>query len=451
MKPAPVVTSLHTGAAALPTTKGKGDWRKIPKAKRAVRFYQPHFHGVHGKPKLRWLKPLARSSNNKMTSLINKREEVDTTLLSRSQRTLELGALSAKDWLPRKPSLGKPDVLAKRRLPRLRSRIKAMNETGKLYRWDSSTERATELDLTSSLLWKSKRPLGPHLEDRERPLKDGEKEADHAAASSPGPEDDGKHPIDNLDGAFDDLVRAQSTKRKLADGPAGLKREQVQRKKAKKEQAANKKYQTATFAPKSESDQTDTSTTLDREADSIGESTPIQSMSQSKRSKVNAVSNKETAVEGNKAKVNGTTINGNKGSDRDLINGSKAHGGKVNGETTRAIYDESAVEPWYRIHARRMAKPGFDDFVRNRPGPPRPVRKKYTMSGAIPVSSHKFGSGALPTPPESSSSSSCSPDREKRVDNPQKEPNSDFKIKDRAQRLHPTKDKKKGAKALNGP
>lgn len=460
---APVVTSLQTGAAPS-ATKEKLNWRRIPKAKRATLLYQPPVHTLNGTPKLRWVKPLAKQarrdmSNNKTTRLISKRKTINTILPRRSQRAPQ--GLSAQDWLLRKQILQRVEAYAKRRRRHTRPRTMAMNETEKIYRWDPSTERAVEIDLISPLLCKSRRPLGPDLENRERPLKASEAEADHDNTSSSGPKGDETHPIVNMDGAFDDLVRAQSKKRKPADGPTASKPEQVQRKKARKEQAGPRISQTPVFTLKCQPDQPDTST-QDREADSIGGSTPLNSMSQSKKSKFNNVSNQETAVKVDRARANGAKGNGSKGCDGDSTNKSKVNGGKVHAETTRASasnksksYSEPAVEPWYMIHARRMMEPDFDDFVRNRSGRPKPVSKKFIMSGALPISSRKFVSGALPSPPTSSSSSS--PDRKKRVESTQKELNF-AKNKEDAPRPHSIKNKKNGAKArgslrstVNGP
>lgn len=475
---APIATLSRVGAGN-GVQKHNADWRNTPKA---TPTRQLQSHNTNGSSKQQPLKPLTRDTRRILTEntekLMQEREEVDQALLRESQR--DKAELTAEDWLPREKLLKKIKTLANQERRHLHSQKKLIDERQRLYKCDPSSERAIDLDLLRSLQWKFKKHLSTYLEDRERIFQTGEYDEDSSSSGSKyssdsssdgdeyvptewnsgpgkaGPdaigssqsetnsnssnsEDDDKRSISNLDGAFDSQFRTQTKKRKLVDILAESTPEKEQRKKmkegtAKKEQTRQDKEQTATSVSESLSAESKASS-ADSNTNSTKTSAVFESMSQRNEPKVKGIIKEETIVKGEAALTNGPRA----GVDR--IATAKASGVEINVTATNGVTTNGAiingaksnkskiktdnapaVEPWYKIHARRMMEPDFDDCVYTRPrkrkyqGPTR--HNPYLVSGAISdlPKDKKAVRSALPSPPASSSSRSS--DRADRPDKP---------------------------------
>lgn len=429
---------MASAVARLPGTvtpqKEKFNWRNIPKARRAALLHRPQFYSVSGKSKLQLKKPLTKKARriittnktaNRMEKSIKKREQIGQAL----SRELE----SKSD------AVAAPDRLAREQIRRQRN------------------------------------PVGTRLEDRKRHLRPGCEEPpssdDEAGSDSfdlPSSKDDMRTTIPNLDGAFDDHIRAQPMKRKVADGPGDLTLEKRKRKRAKqvkkksrvvaeevgKEQPAKNKHLTGTraSAPASESHFAQPSTiTPDNVSVLTGDIAAIGSMSEFK--KPNAVGVNDvgvndvgTAVQGNGHMTNDSEVDGNNVNGGNTTNGATTDSSKAGGEPTVKI-------PWYKRHALDMMNADFNDHVydgtrrRLKKRNPEKEKRRFMRGALLPLDhgyllpdlesdrvkmgdksdksfdrSNETVSGALPSPPTSSTASSS--DTAKRVDKSRKDPRS---------------------------
>lgn len=476
---APIATLSRVGAGAgARVDKHNVNWYDTPKAT-ATPAQQLQSHDSHSSSKQQLAQPLTRDARriltNKTQMLIQEREKVDEALLRESQR--DKANLTAEDWLPREKLLKMTKILANQERRHLQAQKKLITERQSLYKCDPSSERAIDLDLLRSLQWKFKKHLGTYLEDRERAFQPGDCNEDASSSSSscsldsssdedenvrtetsPGPdqvrssqneadpkpsdsEDDAARSISNLDGAHDSQVEPQTKKRKLADSSADSPPEKEQRKKTKedkaeKEQTREVKNQAATSVSGSSSVESKVSSE-DRHTDTKNNAT-FESMSQRNKPKVKGFIEEDITAKGQAALTNGSRVG--VGS----VATAKASGVEINVTSTNGVTisgaivdgvrsnkskiktdDGPAIEPWYKIHARRMIEFDFDDCVYTRPrkrknqGPTR--QNAYLMSGAItdPPKGKRAMRSGLPSPP--ASSSSLSSDRADRLDKPRGE------------------------------
>lgn len=518
---AAVVAIPRLGAGAI-LEKQKFDRRNLVRANRAALTQQPPFQGVSARSKLLLAKPYNKSARRiiviKTEDLVKKQEVAHKTLLREFKK--DKSDLAAQDMPSRETILRNTEALSKRQRRQLRFRNKILKERKRLYKRDPSSQRAVDLDLSLS---KFKKHFGANLEDREPtakaggggddddtlspgsvtgrdggnevctkmdhsleelgPAKVGSSDGANDAPPSTNSKDDDECPIPNMDGAFDDHIRAQTKKRKLFNSPADLESEKEQRKKAKKdkrakkEQARKDKPQTATSASESQSLQPNRSI-RDQDVESTKNNAAFDSMSQSNKSEAKVIRNNETAVKyqngaTNESRVNGARINGTT-SKRRAVNGDETNGDKVNTARTNGVKIDVhptksvvsngtiankpnpstdiglAAQPWYKIHARRIMEPDFDDLVYERPRKPKhkPANNghnPYLVHGAILdcFEDEEAVSGALPSPP-ASSSPPCSNKLEK-VDEFREEPEPKKVDK------HSTIKKKQAAKSCSRP
>lgn len=334
-----------------------------------------------------------RSASDKTEELIKQRNEVDQALLREAER--DVADLKPSDWVPREDLLRRNTTLAERERKHIRARTKTLKEKENLYSSDPSAERAADRDLVKFLLRKFKRHLGTYLEDRERPRQPGEiseddeedgsiscvsfdfdseediedgqedavststsddetsEEEEDSEQSDPDPDD--KDSAIGLDGCADDWITEQDRKkkRKRANGLLdSVKPAKEQRKEVKKEQPASKD----TSASQQSS--------VKKEAPGPFPSPPTETGSPPN----NAADDSMPQSNKKKLKVNGISS-----------------GDPTETASEMKGVSASSLEPWYKIHARAMMQPDFNDHVhyrlnkkRNRM-PPR----EYSVSGAL--------------------------------------------------------------------
>lgn len=378
---------------------------------------------------------LRRIITNETDKLIKQRIELSEALLEEAKRC-QNGSIRSDSPL-RKDLLKLSDVLSRREAEHLRRRNKLIEKRRQLYRCGPSPAREIDLELLQALQWKFKRNLKSCLSDSDRllPPKDVESNAAtnrgngnhkemasaaHADSSSPGAkadsDKDGSHDdrpegaqpgsISNLDGSFDDYARETSKKRKLADGPGDTK-DKERRKQVKKERKTTNDSTTCLGSVS-----LPTLRSQEEEAPNPGFVADIDSMFQSKQKlKVNT---KVECVKTEEADASETMTTSSSSDNISLIRtkGSKTKAAQTNSSTskTSSIRNESLVEPWYKLHARAMMDPEFNDMVYYRPSRKRkrPQNDVY-VHGAIPEPRDVVRRGwSLPTPPTSSPSLSPS-------------------------------------------
>lgn len=397
---------------------------------------------VYTPSKLELSKPFTRKIHriiiNETEKLIKQRNDLEQALVEATERSRN--GPRSNDGPSREDIIKLSHELGRREAEHIRLRKKLIEKRKQLYRWSPSRNRELDLELLQALQWKFKRNLTTCLSDCERSVStkeagsgtttDGDKRNQHAIVSkasansgpsgqSAGSEKDDSHndrrkgapmgSISNLDGSFDDYAREASKKRKLADEPTDLKVEveveKERRQQAKKEQKPNKD-QTPGLGSLSLS----TSGLQEEVAPATGNIPAIDSMFQSKK-KLNFNGKKAlfSAKESDASTIKATT-----GSSSDnvktkncKINAIQTNSSSVNTSSTQ---NESLVEPWYKLHARAMMDPEFNDKVYYRPSRKRkrPHSDVY-VHGALPEPREVVKGGwPLPTPPMSSPSLSPS-------------------------------------------
>ncbi|KAJ4420066.1 hypothetical protein N0V82_004638 [Gnomoniopsis sp. IMI 355080] len=381
---------------------------------------------------------IRRIITNETDKLIKQRNEINQAFLKETNRSQNDPKPS--DWLSRDDILKLSDALSIRETEHIRMRNKLIAKRKQLYRWNPSSERKIDLELLQALQWSFKRNLNTCLSDGERLLPpqevDGENPNDankacqneagfkidanlgsagqNADSDKGGSHNDGRpegtqmESISNLDGSFDDYAREMSVKkRKLTDDSSDVKVKKERGKQAKKEQRTNIDQTTCLGSPSLSS-----SGSQNAEAQNTGDIAAIDSMFQSKK-KLKVNDNKDHVKMG-KSDVSETT---NTSSSSDNISLIKTKDSKINATQTKSsivrtssIQKESLIEPWYKLHARAMMEPDFNDMVYYRPSRKRkrPQSDVY-VRGALPEPREVVRGGwPLPTPPMSSPSLSPS-------------------------------------------
>lgn len=389
-------------AAVRPKEGGVVSKRKVNRhdaSKSAVTRRKVHDTRDSAVPKLpKPLGPKARRTLTKKTStLIRKRNELDRTLLQQAFRSLD--ELSVNDWLPREEILRQCERMASRERDYIRTRTEALEERTALYNQDPSEERALDLKLIRTQLWRFKRHLGPYLEAAEEPRGDGEDDVSSSGSDSESSDDepdlieqkaddsassvssegdpsngnvDDEKPSIGLDGAFDDMRNSKKRRRNDVSETR-----QESKKKARKEQTSGSTQSTTSQSQSSKAGAPKRSKEMEASLSQI-----LNNMSQTKSSQVsiNGASKAETEEE----PVEATTTKGP---------GEKADrtGPKTSASSSTSVASDGDVRPWYQRHAKAMLRPDFDDLVRERPSrnrrPPKQQQKRraYLVSGALPV------------------------------------------------------------------
>lgn len=392
----PAATWKHARGVAPPSKKRKLNGHKAPEP--STTTVQDEVHDARSGSGSKLPKPLGPKSRRILTQetskLIRRRNELDRALLVQAFRPLD--ELSANDWLPREELLRQCERMVSRERDHIRTRTKELEGRAESYNQDPSEERALDLDLIRTQLWKFKRHLGPYLEAAEEPRGDDEQDVSSSESDS-GPSDEeaglaqGKtdgsvpsrptegnpanghtgreDPSVGLDGAFDGT--RNSRKRKCDD----LSDKKESRKKVRKEQASGSTQSTASQGQSAKACAPARSKEMEASLAQI-----YNSMSQTKSSPVsiNGVSKAEVG----EAPVKTTTRDASKIADRKAPNTSaSSSSNNISGE---------AVRPFYQRHAKAMMRPDFDDHVHDRPqhrhGPKsKKKRREYLVSGALPV------------------------------------------------------------------
>lgn len=378
---------------------------------------------------------IRRIITNETDKLIKQRKELDEALLQEARQSQN--DPKPNDWLSREDILKLSNALSRREAEHIRMRNKLIAKRKQLFRWSPSPERKIDLELLQALQWSFKRNLNTCLSDGERPVTTKEVGSNIAGnkgiQNETGPQidanlgasgqiadsdkdDSNNHgrlegtqtePISNLDGSFDDHARETLKKRNLHDGPSESKIKKERRKQAKKEQKTNIDQTTCLPSPSLSS-----SEFQNEEAQNTGDIAAIDSMFQS---------NKKLKVNGNEDHVKtekpDASENTNISSLSDSIPLIKTKNSKTNAAQnkssiakTSSTQRESLIEPWYKLHARAMMDPDFNDMVYYRPSRKRkrPQNDAY-VHGAIPEPREVVRGGwPLPTPPMSSPSLSPS-------------------------------------------
>ncbi|KAJ0107871.1 hypothetical protein J7T55_007083 [Diaporthe amygdali] len=380
-------------------TKGKINRRNNPKSSMVTIRPEVHDARSNSKPKLpKPLTPRARRIITKKTSaLIRKRNELDRVLLLQAFRSLD--ELSANDWLPREEILRQCEHLAKREKEYIRTRTKALDERTAFYNQDPSEERAIDLDLIRTQLWKFKRHLGPYLEAAEEP--ESEKEVDISSSGSDsvssdeenlvqskvdGPDssdssEDEEKPAAGLDGAFDDIRNPKKRKRTESSDPRKESGKESQKKARKEQTSAN----TQSTTSKSQSDKKSApvrSKEMEASLAQIKNDIKNNTMSQTNLPKI--IINGASKAKGEEGPVEANTDGTSDKVDR------SAQKAPASSRSTSSASDEGGV-PFYQRHAKAMMQPDFNDLVYDRPqrrrGPKSKQKSKreYLVSGALPA------------------------------------------------------------------
>lgn len=364
---------------------------------------QSEAHDVPNGSESKLPKPLSPKSRRNLTEktskLIRKRNELDRALLVQAFRALD--QLNANDWLPREELLRQCERMASRERDYIRTRTKELEERTAFYSEDPSAERALDIDLIRTQLWKFKRHLGPYLEAAEEPPVDDEEAVSSSDSNSDSRDDevetvqgkingssppqsaetnaadaqaDESDPSVGLDGAFDDV--RHSRKRKSSD----LDSRKESPKKARKEQASGSSKSTT---PQNQSAKTGPPTRSKEMEKSLGQI--YTSMSQPKSSQVSVNGDSKVKIEEAPVK----TI------PRDVSEDAERKAPKTSASSSSNSIGNSisdgAVRPFYQRHAKAMMRPDFDDLVYDRPQHRRGPKSKqkrsraYLVSGALPV------------------------------------------------------------------
>lgn len=359
-----------------------------------------------------------RYATKQTETLIKQRNEVDEALIREATRAVT--NLQPSDWLPREDLLRRNITLAQRERKHIRARTKTLKEKEYFYKCDPSTARAVDRDLIESLLQKFKRHLATYLEDRERPyhphdtsdddgedgfiscasfdfdsdenVEGGQEDSTARVASgetseqgdleAPDDKPDMQYTnVPNLDGCVHDWIREEERKikRKRADGlPGNFNSEKEQCKKLKKAQDKNDNLRSR-------------------------HSSPFLSPPTETESAPSKLANDRMPMPQKKIKADGT--GSLSVSDPDPL--AVVHGHVR--EQNRG--GASPAEPWYKIHARAMMEPDFNDHVhyrqdkmRNRMSP-----REWWVSGAlVGPDGYPQRVNGYSTPPTSSNASSTS-------------------------------------------
>lgn len=401
---------------------------------------------------------IRRIITNETDKLIKTRSDLDDAL----QETAERGEddLKTSDRLSREDVLKLSDALTRRESKHLRLRNKLIEKRKQLYKWDPSPERKVDLELLQALQWNFKRNLTTCLSVREQSLRphmagntastsceardqdedmresiqapgSSSKNVGVAHGGSDTEELEGDRPeaVSNLDGAFDDFARQMTKKRKASDEPNSLRAEKEQKKRARKERTADIKQTTCSG---SQSLQSSLSISSPREGpDNGGDKAAIDSMFQPNTKP--HVNGKEACVRPAEPKSDNTATS----TLHDTIASAKAKGTGAKVTQTQSSFvkisdnkKEPLVEPWYKLHARAMMDPDFDDLVFHRPNRKRKRPQSHSdvyVHGALrDLRDIVSDDTPLPTPPLSSPSLSPSPPTKRKtskVDNPSGETN----------------------------
>ncbi|ROV87760.1 hypothetical protein VSDG_09727 [Cytospora chrysosperma] len=367
--------------------KQKISRRNNPRAKSAIAI-RPKPQGASKTLKAQLAPPLTEEARRTITStterLMRRRDELDRLLLSQASRLF--GRIKPADWLPRVYVLRQCQRLAKRERRHIRFRTKVLAGRTRLYKLDPSAERAIDVDLVRDLLWKFKRHLGPYLVAAENSSNDddnveyassgsnsgssrNETGVEMASTSSSGDdrhtstdpssveensEDQKPSVAGGHDGAFDDTT---APKKRKADDPMGSGKEP--QKKVKKEQPAGDKQSSTSDGP---SDKPIAPQISQGVEDFIAAINADAGMSQTKPFK------------------------------RDADGKEKVDRKAKEATAVKTPSDNGSLIPFYKLHAKAMMDPEFNDHVHDRPpnkrrnnnNNKRPVRE-YNVHGAIPV------------------------------------------------------------------
>lgn len=401
---------------------------------------------------------IRRIITNETDKLIKTRSDLDDAL----KETTERGESDPKTGgrLSREDVLKLGDALSRRETEHLRLRNKLIEKRKQLYKWDPSPARKIDLELLQALQWNFKRNLTACLSARERLLrphmagdvastncdrKDQDEttskggEALGLSKKDAGVEHDDSdkeelevarpEAVSTLDGAFDDFARQMTKKRKAPDEPSNLRVEKERQKRARKERAADGKQTTSSG---SQSLQASLSSSSPREGpDNSGTKAAIDSMFQSNKNP--HVNGKETCNRAGEPQAGITTTSPS----HDTISSAKSKGTEAKVTQTQSSFvkisdnkNEPLIEPWYKLHARAMMDPDFDDLVFHRPNRkrkrPQPHSDVYVHGALRDLRDIVSDDTPLPTPPLSSPSLSPSyPTKRKtsKVDNPPGEAN----------------------------
>jgi hypothetical protein len=394
-EPAPGVVPL--------SQKLKLNGRKAPKS--STNAFQPKLHTAASSSESKLPKPLGPGSRRalaqKTWKLMRMRNELDRALLAQAFRPLD--ELGARDWLPREELLRQCEHMVSRERDYMRTTTEELAKRAQLYNQDPSEERALDLDLIRTQLWKFKRHLGPYLEATENARGDGKQDGlcsgsnsewsvgeaklvqdktggcgrspsaeANAADGHTGRED----PSIGLDGAFDDT--RISGKRKNSD----LEHREGPRKKARKEQVAGRTQPGAPQTHCAEASAPARSKEMEASLAQI-----YGRMSQSKSSEVKISGASKVPVR--EAPVDATTKGAHENADRKAPSTPASSSSSSRNSGINGINNE-AVRPFYQLHAKAMLRPDFNDFVYERPPHRRRPKtkkkhKEYLVSGALPV------------------------------------------------------------------
>lgn len=383
---------------------------------------------------------IRRIITNETDKLIKTRADIDDAIKEAADRGKSVPKSS--DCLSREDVLKLSDALTRRETEHLRLRNKLIEKRKQLYKWDPSAERRVDLELLEALQWNFKRNLNTCLSVREQLLrphgtgnttstnrdtddkdvascKIGEapglssKDADVEKDGSPKEELEGarSEAVSILDGAFDDFARSMTQKRKASDEPSGLKLEKERRKKARKERTADKKQTTSLDGQDLQSSLL--SLGSQENPDSSRDKAAIDSMSQN--NKQPHANDKKARARADEPQVSTTTATN---SSHDTICLAKSKGTEPKAIRTQSSIvkisgntNEPLIEPWYKLHARAMMDPDFDDLVFHRPRRnKRPHSDVYVHGALRDLRDVVSDNPPIHTPPLSSPSisSSCS-------------------------------------------
>lgn len=372
---------------------------------------------------------IRRIITNETDKLIKTRADLDDTIKEATERSEDGSKNSA--CLSREDVLKLSDALTRRETEHLRLRNKLIEKRKQLYKWDPSPERKVDLELLEALQWNFKRNLNTCLFVRERLLRphvagkntstnrdtrakdevvDQVAEVTDSSSKDAGVELDGSikeelegaqsEALSSLDGAFDDFARNLTKKRKASDEPSDLKLEKERRKKARKERTADTKQTTSLGGQNLQSSLSIAGPQEDQ--DISGGKTAIDSMFQN--NKKPHANGKKACVRVDEPQVSNTTATS---SSHDIISSAKSKGTEPKAIQTQSSIvktsgnkNEPLIEPWYKLHARAMMDPDFDDRVFFRPNKrKRPHSDVYVHGALRDLRDVVSDNPALPTPP----------------------------------------------------
>lgn len=332
---------------------------------------------------------------------MQKRNELDRALLLQAFRPLD--ELSVNDWLPREEILRQCERMASREREHIRARTKALEERKALCNQDPSEERALDLNLIRTQLWRFKRHLGPYLEAAEEPRGDGEDDVSSPDSDSDSDSDSSDEEMETAQGKADDSASSVSSEGNASDGnmdggktPAGLdgafddmrsskkrRRDELNdsrkasQKKARKEQPAS----TQSTASQSQPDKAGAPKRSKEMEASLAQIFDSMSPKKASQSSINGASKAEAEdkpLETTKPRPKGSAEKSDGKAPKPPASSSSS---ASNGDG----------RPFYQRHAKAMMRPDFDDLVYDRPPNRRRTPKakqkqrQYFVSGALPV------------------------------------------------------------------